>query len=304
MSKNQTSRTARTSWQAATFVVALALAMLTIGHTSDARAADKSSLRILSIGSDVTEILYELGFGDQIVAVDTTSQYPPEALENKPNVGYMRALSPEGVLSVGANLILASAGSGPPETIRALKASSARYVEVPAGKSAEGILTKVEAIAAAVDAADAGARLKDKLAAEFKKLGQTARTVTKKKKVLFVLNATGGRIIVGGAGTSADEILRLAAADNAAANVTGFKPLTTESVIAMAPDAIIVMKGGRGGLDAAELGRVPAIRLTPAGKAGELRDMSGVFLLGFGPRAPKAAASLIAWLYPERAGSQ
>ena len=51
--------------------------------------------RIVSIGGSVTEILYALGLAERIVAVDTTSIHPPSALKDKPNVGYMRALSPE-----------------------------------------------------------------------------------------------------------------------------------------------------------------------------------------------------------------
>ena len=69
--------------------------------------------RILSIGGDVTEILYALGAGARIVGVDTTSQFPAEALQKKQSVGYMRALSSEGVISVGASVILASQGAGP-----------------------------------------------------------------------------------------------------------------------------------------------------------------------------------------------
>ena len=70
--------------------------------------------RVLSIGGDITEILYALGKQDAIVAVDATSQYPDSALKDKKNVGYMRALSTEGVLSINPTLIFASEGAGPP----------------------------------------------------------------------------------------------------------------------------------------------------------------------------------------------
>ena len=61
------------------------------------RVSDAS--RILSIGGDVTEIVYALGAGDRVVGVDTTSQFR-QALKEKKSVGYMRALSSEGVISV------------------------------------------------------------------------------------------------------------------------------------------------------------------------------------------------------------
>ena len=63
---------------------------VTIGNTS----------RIVSVGGAITEILYALGLQDRIVGIDTTSLYPPQALGEKPNVGYMRQLSAEGVIGL------------------------------------------------------------------------------------------------------------------------------------------------------------------------------------------------------------
>ena len=56
--------------------------------------------RIVSIGGAVTEILYALGQDKRVVAIDITSLYPVTALKEKPNVGYLRQLSPEGVLGL------------------------------------------------------------------------------------------------------------------------------------------------------------------------------------------------------------
>src|ERR1700754_1440334 len=71
--------------------------------------------RIVSVGGAVTEILYAIGLEDRVVAVDTTSLYP-QRVTGKPKVGYMRQLSPEGVLGLAPTLILASEGAGPKET--------------------------------------------------------------------------------------------------------------------------------------------------------------------------------------------
>lgn len=282
----------------------IAAAIVALSVASAPARADQNDLRILSVGSDVTEIIYALGMGDQIVAVDTTSQHPPDALASNPNVGYMRALSAEGVLAIGANLLLISEGAGPPETIRALKSSSARYVEVPDGKTAEGVSEKIIMIG---DVLGVSARARD-LAATFKTqiatLEKQRNKVSEPKSVLFVLNASGGRLIVGGRGTSADAYLKLAGATNAASAISGFKPVTAEGVITMAPDAIVVMKGGRNGQTASELIATPAIAATPAGKAQKAVDVSGVRALGFGPRLPGAATDLMSWLYGSEVTAQ
>ena len=78
--------------------------------------------RIVAAGGDVTEIIYELGLGDNIVAVDTTSLFPPAALA-KPKVGYVRQLSAEGVLSVEPDLIIVSGAAGPCGAFEQLRAS-------------------------------------------------------------------------------------------------------------------------------------------------------------------------------------
>jgi len=151
------------------------------------RIADAS--RILSIGGDITELLYALGAGKRIVAVDTTSQHPPEALKEKKSVGYMRALSAEGVISVDASLIIASDRSGPPEVVKALKAAPVPYVEVGEHLDAEGVVKKTRLVAGIVGLEQAGEELAARLEREFAGLAAMRGRITRPVRVLFVLNA-------------------------------------------------------------------------------------------------------------------
>ena len=86
----------------------------------DLPAALPDASRLVSIGDSITEIIFALGEQDRLVARDSTSTYPPAATA-LPDVGYMRALSPEGVLSVNPSAIVAVEGSGPVETLDVLK---------------------------------------------------------------------------------------------------------------------------------------------------------------------------------------
>ena len=84
-----------------------------VSRCSDARDRDVSienPSRIVSIGGAITEILYALGLEDRIAGVDTTSLFPAAALREKPNVGYMRQLSAEGVLGLNPSLVFAIEG--------------------------------------------------------------------------------------------------------------------------------------------------------------------------------------------------
>ena len=107
----------------------------------------KDASRIVSVGGAVTEILYALGLSDRIVAVDTTSLFPAEALKQKPNVGYMRALSAEGVLGLNPSLVLAIEGAGPKETIAVLEAATVPLVRVPDRYTGDGIVEKIKLVA-------------------------------------------------------------------------------------------------------------------------------------------------------------
>ncbi len=260
--------------------------------------------RIVSVGGDVTEILYALGVARHVVAVDATSQSPPEALKEKQSVGYLRALSTEGVLSMNPTLLLVSESAGPPEVVKALKSASIAYIEVPDGQSPEGVVHKVKLIANAVGARQEGERLARAIGAEFGALAEETARIRRPLRALFVLSIQNGRILVGGKGTSADAMLHLAGAENAAAEVTGFRPLSDEAIVGLAPDVIVGMRATQSGShDLSEIFSLKGVQSTPAGAARRLVTMNGLFLLGFGPRAPAAARELMRAIYPELGGA-
>jgi iron complex transport system substrate-binding protein len=266
------------------------------------RVSDAS--RILTIGGDVTEIMYALGAGNRIVGVDSTSQFPPEALKEKKSVGYMRALSSEGVISVGATLVLASERAGPPEVVKTLKTTSVPYVEIADQNSAHGIVGKIRLIAKAVGAEAEGEKLAARVVADFKALEEARAKIKRPLRALFVLGVQSGRVMVGGQNTSADAILKLAGATNVANAVNGFRPVPDEAIVEMAPDAIVAMRrsSDQDAHDLSQLLTLKGVQSTPAGAAKRIIAMDGLYLLGFGPRAPAAARDLMAQLYPGVAG--
>ena len=149
----------------------------------------KDASRIVSVGGAVTEILYALGLSDRIVAVDTTSLFPAEALKQKPNVGYMRALSAEGVLGLNPSLVLAIEGAGPKETVAVLEAATVPLVRVPDRYTGDGIVEKIKLVADVAGAHDRGECLAAKVGGRSRGADRAARRrSTQPKKVLFVLS--------------------------------------------------------------------------------------------------------------------
>ncbi|WP_120631449.1 hemin ABC transporter substrate-binding protein [Ruegeria sp. EL01] len=254
--------------------------------------------RIIAIGSSITEIVYALGQQDRLVGRDRTSTYPAEALE-MPDVGYRRALSPEGVLSVEPDLILALEGSGPPDAIAVLQEAGVQYVTINDEFSLDGVIDKIQIVGTILGVDDAATEL----AAQTKHQLSQAQTAaynaagSDPKRVLFILSAQDNRITVGGVDTHADSIIRLAGGVNAADSVSGYKPMTPEALALAAPDVILMMdRRGNHDTEGHDLFSLPAVKLTPAGRNKRLIRMQGAFLLGFGPRTASAISDLSAAL--------
>ncbi|WNJ91137.1 hemin ABC transporter substrate-binding protein [Bosea sp. 685] len=283
---------------------ALALTLIAaIDLTSPAsfvtRSFAQTPERIVAAGGVITEVLYALGLQDRLVGVDSTSQFPAEALKDKPNIGYVRALSAEGVLSLKPSLVMAITSAGPPDAISLLNEAGVRLARIPDDMSADGVVTKIEAIGAVAGAVEPARRLAAQTKARFDELATLRTALPAKRRVLFVLSLQNGRTMVGGRNSSADAIIDLAGGINAAAAVEGYKPMTDEAIIAAAPDAILMMRNSGNHDTATEaLFALPAFSQTPAAAQRAHIVMDGLYLLGFGPRTPAAARDLMAALYP------
>ncbi|MFS8037972.1 heme/hemin ABC transporter substrate-binding protein [Xanthobacter sp. AM11] len=284
----------------AAFVAALAPVPARAAQVVDAHGravAVTDTSRIVSIGAAVTEILFALGLGDRVVAVDQTSRYPAAA-RARPDVGYSRTLSPEGVLSVGPSLILAVEGAGPRSTLDVLERASVPVVIIPEAHSEAGVLRKIAAVAAAVGEEEKGRALAAEVAEDFAALRRMVATLPDRPRAVFVLSASGGAAMVGGAETSADAIFALAGVENALPSLKGYKLALDEAAMSAEPDAVVVMLGGGQVLTADTVFALPAFMGTPAARDRRLVALPGSYLLGFGPRAPRAARDLAAALRP------
>ena len=260
----------------------------------------KDTSRIASVGGSITEIVYALGEQDKLVARDSTSLYPDTALK-LPDVGYMRQLSPEGVLSVNPSGILALEGSGPKEAIDVLKKASVPFITVPETFDHAGILEKIRVVGKAFGADQKAAELSASVDADLAAAEKLTTGIPEKKRVLFILSMQGGKILAAGSDTAASGIIELAGAVNAVEGFSGYKQLSDEAAILARPDIILMMdRGGDHSIADAELFAHPAIAPTPAGQARRLVRMDGGYLLGFGPRTAGAIRELATALYGDR----
>ncbi len=247
---------------------------------------------IVSIGGPVTEIVVALGQQDRLVARDTTSQYPPE-IEALPDVGYMRQLSAEGVLSVAPDLIITRNTAGPVEVLDQLRAAAVPIVEVEDGFTPEAVVNAIRVVGAALGTHDAAEALATKTEADFAALASERAKGAAPAKVLFILSNQNGRLNVAGRGTGADGIIGLAGAENVmGAEFEGYRILNDEALAAAAPDVVLMMDRQEDhSADADTILSLPALAQSPAAARHGFVKINPA-ALGFGPRTAEFARVL------------
>lgn len=272
-------------------LIATSVSADTASQASSSRLASLAANRIVSVGGAVTEIIYALGEEHRLVARDTTSNFPAEALK-LPDVGYIRRLSPEGVLSVNPDLIISQEGAGPPEAVELLRSASIPMIEIPEGYTSEAVIAKINGVAAALGVPEKGAFLAERIQNELDQA--TAGTKgTPAKRVLFILSLQGGRIMAAGNNTSAQGIIELAGGVNAINGYEGYKPVTDEAITLSNADTILLMvRAGADAITNEALFSHPAISTTPAAQNKSVVRMDGMLLLGFSTRTGQAVTDL------------
>src|SRR5215831_18570172 len=84
------------------------------------QANETAGDRVVVISPIYNEIIWALGAQDKVVGVDLSSTYPPE-IKNVQTVGYHRALSAEGILSLHPSAIVTDGNIGPPQVVEQIK---------------------------------------------------------------------------------------------------------------------------------------------------------------------------------------
>ncbi|MCL2898522.1 heme/hemin ABC transporter substrate-binding protein [Brenneria tiliae] len=244
--------------------------------------------RIVSVGGDVTEIIYALGAEKDLVARDSTSLHP-DAATRLPDVGYMRQLNTEGILAMKPSLVIASELSQPSLVLQQVAESGTRVINVPAKPALETVPQKINVIAQALDKEAQGKALTDAYRRQLDKVADTPLPV----KALFILSHGGMTAMAAGQNTPADTIFRSVGLHNAMQGSQRYQPLSQEGVIASAPDLIVISTQGLKSLGGeAQIWKLPGLALTPAGKNNRLLVVDDMAILGFTLETPALMATL------------
>ena len=279
--------------------LAACLLLATPEALAQSRSGEETPSRIVTLGGSITETVYALGAGSQIVRVDASSLYP-EAATEKPSVGYFRRLSAEGVLSLNPTLVLALEGTGPPPVLDQLRSAGVQVRLIQDSPTVVGAKDKIRTIGQILGREGRADSLIARMERDLTEARDLRTEGTATPQVLFIYARGAGSMNVAGRATSAEAMIELAGAENAISGFEGFKPMTAEAVASAAPDVILMPSRGLesiGGVDG--LAEQPGISLTPAGENRRIVQMDDLLLLGFGPRLGTAVKTLTRKLHPE-----
>ena len=244
--------------------------------------------RVVSIGGDVTEIIYALDAQQNLVARDSTSQQPALALK-LPDVGYMRQLNAEGILSMKPTLVIASELAKPSLALQQVAQAGVKVVMVTGTPSLNAIHEKIATVAKALNRPEQGRALEAKMDKQLAGVADRPLPV----KVLYILNHSGMKTMAAGTQTAADGAIQAAGLVNAMGAIPHYQPLTQEGIVASAPQLVVIGKDGLNAIgDEANIWALPGLALTPAGKHHSLLVVDEMALLGFGLKTPEAVAKL------------
>ncbi|BBG90664.1 hemin ABC transporter substrate-binding protein [Aeromonas caviae] len=250
--------------------------------------------RIVSIGPATTELILALGGEQSLVATDVSSPEP----RGVPKVGYHRALAAEGILSLSPTLVVGSDEMGPNSTLDQLRRANVKVEVMATAPTLANLNERIDTLAHLLGDQTAGSKLKEEIAAQSDTLAAQAKQ-NKPLKVAFLLLHKGQPTSIAGGNTTASALVTLAGGVNPVAGLHDYKPVSTESLIELQPDLVLV--SGRDWQQYqdpdAVLSQVPALSATPAGKNKAIHAIDGHALQGgLSLRSLQQANQIAQWI--------
>jgi iron complex transport system substrate-binding protein len=257
-----------------------------------AESSQEAPRRLITAGGTITEIVHELGFGDEIIATDITSTYPA-SMQELPSIGYRNQIKAEGILSLGANVVLAEADYLNSEVIEQLKSAQVEVQLFDKPMKVEETYQLIDDLSGYLEVPDKGKQLKEEMQQDIQELESYKDANPKKAKIAFVMARGPETVFIAGEETFAEELFELAGLENTAQGFKDFVPLSPEALVSMNPEYLLLFESGLatlGGKDG--VSNINGITETVAYKEGNIIAMDGHYISGFGPRVGEAALEL------------
>lgn len=250
--------------------------------------------RVVSLAPSATEIVFALGAGDRLVAVDDFSDFPDQA-KTLPHVGGVRA-SPDKIVSYSPDLILAIASGDLPTQLDTL----GEPLFVFDANDIDGVYRDIDAVGRLLDREDAAARLVARMRSRIDAVGEKARAATTRPRVLHEVDSTDpSQVFVAGPHNFIDSMITIAGGVNVAADAPVKWPkLSPEQIVAHDPE-VIVLGDAAYGATAAIVAARPGWGTITAVRRGAIYPIDEDIVSRPGPRIVEGFEAYIRLIHPE-----
>ena len=276
----------------------LSLVLLPAASAASVKGADGVTVevtnpkRVVALNGTTVELIYRLGKQNTIVGTDNTGTYPPNKI---PSVGHWAQLPAEGIISLKPDLVIGPADNfaTPKNTtlVQQLRAAGVKVLVLPASDTGglDGVKTRLNLLAQVYgvpSAANALSKSFDTTLAAVK-----ANRPKVAPRVIFLYAHSPSDATIYGTEGGANELIELAGGKNVAP-FKDTKPLTAEALVAINPDAIIMLERGLAAVGGMEgVLKMPGVAQTNAGKNRRIYTVDNS-IRWIGPRLPEFALKL------------
>jgi iron complex transport system substrate-binding protein len=246
--------------------------------------------RIISLAPNITEILFAMDMGNEIVGVTSFCDYPDEA-KRKTKVGGMSNPSLEAVVSLRPDIVVMTTDGNPREFEERLHSLGIKTYVFRARKLSE-LPEGIREMGAALGVKKKAEALAEKVESAMNSFADTRHSLPR-RRVLFVIWPEP--LIVAGPGTEIDDTITLLGSANIASRArTSYPSYSVEEIIRQSPDVIFI---GRGHKDVKEMseGLLKKIASVPAVTKGRVFFL-GDSLYRLGPRVVSGIGEMAACL--------
>jgi iron complex transport system substrate-binding protein len=268
---------------------------------------DAKAERLVVISQTYNEIIWALGAQDRVVGVDLSSTYPPD-VKRVQTVGYHRALSAEGILSLRPTAIIHDNNIGPPQVVEQLRGLNIPLKTFDAkNDSLEGTKALIREMGAYFHKEDRAEELCRTLdsqmadglarAKQYKDRPRVAVIHFGRASNVYLVVGRGG----GGDGGAAGKMIEWAGGEMAVESA-GMQRMESPEIIARAnPDVILVTDFGydRLGGSVDQIKALPGVSTSVAAKNNRIYRVEENQLMYFGPRSGENVAKVAAIIHQQ-----
>lgn len=281
-------------------------ATVTDAQGTKVEVTDVSRILALDIYGTLSQTVFELGLGDNIVGRDVSSAYAE--IEDRPLVTQNgHELNAEAILELDPTVLVTDTSLGPWDVVLQVRDAGIPVVVVDAERNLDNLAPLTQEVADALGVPEQGKalgkRIVDEAAAVRAEIATVAPAdVTGKLRMVFLyVRGQANVYYMFGRGSGADALITAAGGYDVSSEIgwDGMKPVNDEGLIKAQPDAILMMTKGLesvGGIDGL-LDQFPALAQTPAGENERVIAMDDAQVLSYGPRTADVLNALAVALY-------